>query len=81
MIMNKLHINRPEVQIDTFRILPKGRNQFIVTVFDIFTDALTHGIETYDQGFKIFRQYTYEWYEPHNVEVAKIAEKKKWEKK
>ena len=35
------------------------------------------GLKHYPQGFRIFRQRTYEWYEPLNIEVAKIAEKKK----
>lgn len=79
--MNKLHINSPEVLTDCFRVLPKRCRKFDKLECIDFEQALYHGFNNYPQGFRIFRQYTYEWYEPLTIEVAKIAEKKKWEKK
>ena len=81
MTMNNLHINRPEVQTDMYRILPKRCRKFIDKEFFTFFGAFVHGMLQYSQGYRVFRQRTYEWYEPLNIEVAKIAEKKKWEKK
>ena len=80
MTMNNLHINRPEVFTDYFRILPKRCRKFVPGEFIKFEDALDVGMVNYPYGFRIFRQRTYEWYDPLSIEVAKIAEKKKWEK-
>ena len=77
----KLHINKPEALTNKLRILPKRCRKFIDKEFLTLFGALVCGMLEYPQGFRIFRQYTYEWYEPLNIEVAKIAEKKKWEKR
>ncbi len=81
MTMNNLHINSPEAQTDCFRVLPKRGRKFHIVELDTLEQALSYGFDNCPQGFRIFRQRTYEWYEPLNIEVAKIAEKKKWEKK
>lgn len=79
-IIDGIHLNIPKVLTNTFRILPKYCRKFIPPVCREFMEAIEEGISECPQGFRIFRQYTYEWYEPLNIEVAKIAEKKKWEK-
>lgn len=78
--MNKIHINKPEVKSDYFRVLPKRCRKFARRKYHNFNVALHDGMKKFPQGFRIFRQYTYDWYEPLNIEVAKIAEKKKWGK-
>lgn len=78
--MNKLHLNIPETLTDTFRVLPKRCRKFDKWEIKYFMDAINHGMKMYPQGFRVFRQRTYEWYEPLNIEVAKIAEKKEWNK-
>lgn len=75
-----VHINKPEVLTDKFRILPKRCRKFNNWTFKYFEDAIAQGIKDYPQGFRVFRQRTYEWYEPLNIEVAKIAEREKWER-
>ena len=75
-----LHINKPEILTDVYRTLPKRCRKFVGPEYLSFQLALFCGLKHYPQGFRIFRQRTYEWYEPLNIEVAKIAERKKWEK-
>ncbi len=79
--MNNLHINSPKVLTDKFRILPKRCRKFDEAKFNTFLLSIDYGLINYCQGFRVFRQRTYEWYDVLNIEVAKIAEKKKWEKK
>ena len=76
----KVHINNPETLTDTFRVLPKYCRKFDIKTFAILYGALDYGFDNYPQGFRVFRQRTYEWYEPLNIEVAKIARRKEWEK-
>ena len=76
-----LHINCPESKSDKFRILPKYCRKFIEKDFLTLKRALEYGLIYTTQGFRVFRQKTFEWYDPLNTEVAKIAEKKKWENK
>lgn len=76
-----IHLNIPTAQTDTFRILPKYCRKFISQKFVDMDHALYEGQRDYPQGFRVFRQRTYEWYEPLNIEVAKIAPKKEWEVK
>lgn len=76
--MGNVHINIPEVLTDTFRVLPKRCRKFHVPELDSLEQALHYGFDNCHQGFRVFRQRTYEWYEPLNIEVAKIAEEKKW---
>lgn len=72
--MNNLHINSPKPLTENYRILIKRCRKFTEHEFDSLPKALEYGLKNYKrQGFRIFRQTTYEWYEPLNVEVAKIA--------
>lgn len=72
--MNNLHINRPQPKTESYRILIKRCRKFEKYEFGSLPKALVYGLKNYKSfGFRIFRQTTYEWYEPLNIEVAKIA--------
>lgn len=77
---NTLHIHISKVLTDMFRVLRKRCTKFESSEFDTLEEALDYGINMFSGGFRVFRQRTYEWFEPLNTEVAKIAEKKKWGK-
>lgn len=72
--MNNIHINSSKPLTDCYRILIKRCRKFEKHEFDSLPKALVYGLKNYKSfGFRIFRQTTYEWYEPLNTEVAKIA--------
>ncbi len=75
-----IHINKPKILTDNFRVLPKRCRKFHLLIFDNLEQALYYGFDNCPQGFRVFRQRTYKWYEPLNIEVAKIAERKEWYK-
>ena len=73
-----IHLNIPEVLTDNFRVLPKRCRKFDEVKCNNFEQALYRGMNNYPQGFRVFRQKTYEWHDPLNIEVAKISDSKKW---
>lgn len=74
-----IHLNIPTALTDTFRVLPKWCRKFQPEKYGNLMFAIKFGMRQYPQGFRVFRQRTYEWYDPMNIEVAKVADKKKWE--
>lgn len=75
-----VHFYAPEVLNQRYMILPKYCRKFINTVFLDFEPALLYGLEHYRKGFRVFRQRTYEWHEPQNIQVAKIENLEKFAK-
>lgn len=57
----------------SFRILPKYCRKFIDKQFKTFLTALFYGFHNHKTGFRVFHQFVYEWYEPNNIELAKIG--------
>lgn len=72
--MGNLHVNRPEVTSVQIRIRRKGKQKFEPVVFDFWKNALDYGVSEYKKNFKIYKQFTYEWYEPLNIELVSVKD-------
>lgn len=67
-----IHICKPEVISTYYRILPKYCRKFQKDEFSSWREAFEFGIKTCKEGFRVFRQETFTWYEPLNTELMKI---------
>jgi len=72
MTDKNFHIHSPKSTEQSFRILPKYKRKFIDKLFKEYKEAFLYGIDSYKNGFRIYHQYCYEWYEPLNIELIKV---------
>lgn len=70
--MSNIHIHAPRPLEQYFRVLPKRCRKFQGEFYTI-DGAMQYGLKNCFDGFRIFRQSCYVWYEPSNIEVAKIG--------
>lgn len=73
----KIHINKSTIISQSYRILPKYCSKFTDKEFKEFLPCLNYGLMVYKKGFRVFKQRTYEWYEPLNILLAKINDIRK----
>jgi len=66
------HVYAPKPDNISFRILPKGYRIF-KGEFKTMRDAFESGLKEWMEGFRVFKQLTYEWHEPTNIELIKVG--------
>jgi len=71
--VSNLHVYSPEPLETHYRVLPKWCRKFHVTKYETWRDAFEDGLRVCGRGFRVFRQTTYEWHEPLNVELIKVS--------
>ena len=71
--MSNVHIYAPEPTDESFRVLRKGCRQFQGGPFTTWETAMRYGVRTCHEGFRVFHQRGYEWYDPSNTEVIKVS--------
>lgn len=67
-----LHICAPEPTTISYRVLAKRCRLFRPGRYPNWRDAFEAGLADCSEGFRVFRQTTYEWYEPLNQELIKV---------
>lgn len=67
-----VHINKPPIIESSIRLLPKYKRRFVKDKFKSLEKAIKYGLKKYPNGFRIFYQSCYEWYEPSNILLAKV---------
>lgn len=72
--MTDVHVYAPPPTEESYRLLKKWRRTFESEKFDSWEAAVRDGLERWGGGFRVFHQYTYEWHEPLNVELVRIAD-------
>lgn len=72
--MSDVHIYKPRPTGVSYRLLAKRCRIFDPDRFSSWDTALWSGIERYQQGFRVYEQRTYEWYEPINIELIKVTQ-------
>lgn len=71
--MGDLHINSPKPTNQSFRLLPKYCRKFIDKKFKSLKKAFNYGLLNYQDGFRVFKQSCFEWYDPENEEIIKVG--------
>lgn len=69
----EIHVYVPEVTDKSFRVLGKRCRNFDGGPFLDIQSAMDHGMKTYRDGFRIFRQSCSEWHAPLNIEIIKVG--------
>ena len=71
--MAELHIYAPPALSVNYRVLPKYCCKFLPEQHDSWRRAFEVGLKTCADGFRVFRQSTYEWHEPLDQELIKVS--------
>ena len=67
------YICAPAPTDESFRVLRKGCRIFAGGPFDTWEEAMRYGVANCSEGFRVFHQRGYEWYDPTNTEIIKVS--------
>ena len=71
--MRNVHIHAPQETSLSYRVLPKGCQKFTEGKYASWRVALEDGRAHHREGFRVFAQRAYEWYDPTNTELIKVS--------
>ncbi len=71
--MSTVHICAPAPTDESFRVLRKRGRIFEGGPFDTWEAAFRYGVAHFKDGFRVFHQRGYEWYDPTNTEIIKVS--------
>ena len=71
--MSNVHIHAPAPTDESFRVLRKQCRIFQGGTFTTWEEAMRYGVAHCHEGFRVFHQRGYEWYDPTNTEIIKVS--------
>lgn len=73
--MSNVHIYAPESSVVQYRVLEKRCRIFAKEVFTNWRDAFEWGLKNSYNGFRVFRQLVYGWYDSTCIEILKVSDR------